>query len=153
MQPNNIEEIKKKIILGEMTLGGGARFWVYLSPENDTEKYISEWEVIIQPEDGDWIGIISSINPQQMLQTPNLSGIFNVTVRVTVGAFFQPIQILPEREGSKLLVCNSNCAAMISITATPDGEYATYLTFSDAICKSKLISQYEFENVVNHSVN
>lgn len=37
---------------GQVILGNGAQFWVYLSPQNDTSKMISTWRVTFSQ--GNW---------------------------------------------------------------------------------------------------
>ena len=64
-------------------LGNGAQFWAYVSPQHETSKYVTKWQVRIEQTDGNWSGIIDSDNPEKILQTPDLSGIFKVTVRAS----------------------------------------------------------------------
>jgi len=113
--------------------GNGAQFWAYVSPQNETSKYVTRWQVRIEQTDGDWSGIIDSDNPEKILQTPNLSGIFKVTVRAS-GPMFEEKE-LSVKPGSKPDIgCNSNCTAMVGIVATEGGKDANYWTTWDAIC-------------------
>jgi len=66
-----------------MELGGGAQFWGHLCPQTETLKFLKTWEVTIKQKDGDWFGIINSDDPKKVLQTPNLSGTFEVTVKAS----------------------------------------------------------------------
>ncbi len=69
---------------GQLQLGGGAQFWVYLSPQNDTAKMITKWRVTFSQ--GNWSDSISSDNPTKQIQTPNLSGIFEIKVELLSGS-------------------------------------------------------------------
>jgi hypothetical protein len=130
---DNIDEIRGRVSSGEVQLGNGAQFWAYISPSNDTEKYVTQWSVTIQQQDGNWSGTITSDDPQQILQTPGLSGIFNVTVKAS-GPNFGEKQLSPQSGSQPNIGCNSNCAAMVGIVATPGGNDANYWTTWDAIC-------------------
>jgi hypothetical protein len=133
-QQGNIEEFQTKISSGEVTLGNGAQFWVYISPQNETAKYVKDWKVTFAQKDGNWTGSVSSEDSSPTLQTPGLSGIFNVTVLATVGAVLQPRTLQPQAGSNPDIGCNSNCAAMVGIVATPGGANANYWTTWDAIC-------------------
>jgi len=125
---DNVAEMK-----GSLQLGGGAQFWAYISPQNNTEQAVTKWQVTIEQADGNWTGTITSDNPQQQLKTPNLSGLFNV--KVTGSGPKMPQKQLTPQSGSKPNIgCNSNCAAMVGIVATPDGTGANYWTVWDALC-------------------
>lgn len=115
-----------------LEVGGGARFWAYISPQNDTAKNVTKWAVNF--EQGNWAGSITSENPQEILQTPGLSGIFNVKVMAS-GPRFKWHELTPQA-GTKpgVIGCNSNCAAMVGIVSTPDGSDANYWTVWDAFC-------------------
>ena len=121
----------------QLKLGGGAQFWAYLSPQNDTAKLIRTWRVIFSQ--GNWKNSITSENPTQMLQTPNLSGIFDVSVQVLSGST-GTWRDVPAQEGSRNQIgCNSNCASMVGIvadsTTPPPGSInAHFWTTWDAIC-------------------
>ncbi len=123
----------------EMKLGGGAQFWVYLSPQNDTSKMITNWKVIFTQKDNNWVGEINSENQTQQLQTPELSGIFQIKVEVLSGSTGQ-WQEIPPMEGSRNEIgCNSNCASMVGIVADsthpPIGSInAKFWTTWDAMC-------------------
>jgi hypothetical protein len=116
---------------GSLQLGGGAQFWAYISPQNNTAKVVTNWAV--QFQQGNWTGTITSANPRQILQTPNLSGIFNVTVTGS-GPNFPPMKFTAQSGCNANIGCNSNCASMVAIIATPDGRSASYCTTWDAIC-------------------
>ena len=132
----NIEELKTKVASGEVTLGNGAQFWAYISPQNETAKYVHDWTVTISQQDGNWSGSITSKDPYVNLQTPGLSGVFNVKVTAKVGAVLQPRELKPQAGSKPDVGCNSNCAAMVGIVATPGGANAEYWTVWDAYCKS-----------------
>ncbi|MEW5726751.1 MAG: hypothetical protein AB1918_02890, partial [Pseudomonadota bacterium] len=70
-------------VSGKVSLGKGAQFWAYVSPQNDTDKVVTKWSVTLQHMGSNWTGTITSDNPTQQLQTPNLSGIFHVTVKAS----------------------------------------------------------------------
>jgi len=125
---DNVGTMKNKVELGD-----GAQFWAYISPEHETSKYITRWEVRIEQADSNWSGIINSDNPEEILQTPNLSGIFKVTVRASGRKFEE--KTLPPKLGSKPDIgCKSNCTAIVGIVATEGGGGANYWTTWDAIC-------------------
>lgn len=130
----NINEMQEKMSAGELELGGGAQFWAYISPQNNTAQNVTNWKVTLQQQDGNWTGTITSQNPQQILQTPNLSGIFKVTV-VGSGPNMPEHQLSPKPGSRPDIGCNSNCAAMVLIVSNADGTDANYQTTWDAICK------------------
>ena len=119
---------------GQLELGGGAQFWAYISPQEETSKFVTKWTVKIEQKDGNWAGTISSDNPTQMLRTPGLSGIFTVSVQAS-GPRFDEKTLTPVSGSKPDVGCNSNCAAMIGIVAAAGGEDANYWTTWDAVCK------------------
>jgi len=119
---------------GAMELGGGAQFWAYISPQGETSKYVTKWNVRIEQEDGNWVGFISSDNPLKELKTPGLSGVFKVTVTAS-GPKFSEKTLTPTSWSKPDVGCNSNCASMVGIVATQDGSNANYWTTWDAVCK------------------
>jgi hypothetical protein len=120
-------------VQGTLKLGNGAMFWAYVSPQEETDKYVTKWSVTVQQQDGDWAGTITSDNPEQQLQTPGLSGIFTVIVTAS-GPKFAEKKLTPDSESKADVGCNSNCAAMIGIVAVPGGADANYWTVYDALC-------------------
>lgn len=120
-------------VSGKVTLGKGAQFWAYVSPQNNTDQVVTKWSVTLQQIGGNWTGQITSDNPTQQLQTPNLSGIFHVTVKAS-GPKFDTIVLAPLADSQPNVGCNSNCAAMIGIVANADGSGANYWTVWDAFC-------------------
>ena len=114
-------------------LGDGAQFWAYISPMNDTAKYVTNWEVKFEQMDGNWTGSITSANPTETLQTPGLSGKFKVTVTGS-GPGIKEKQFSAQSGCNENIGCNSNCASMVTIVATPGGDDANYCTTWDAIC-------------------
>jgi hypothetical protein len=120
-------------------LGNGAQFWVYLSPNNDTSKMITTWRVTFSQ--GNWSGTISNENPTQQLQTPNLSGIFDIKVELLSGSTGTWREI-PAQEGSRNQIgCNSNCSSFVGIVAdstspAPGAINAHFWTTWDALCKT-----------------
>lgn len=123
---------------GQLQLGGGAQFWVYLSPQNNTAKMISTWRVTFSQ--GNWSDSISSENPTKQIQTPNLSGIFNITVELLSGSTGTWRQIPPQQGSYNEIGCNSNCASMVGIVAdstspAPGAINAHFWTTWDAMCK------------------
>lgn len=135
IENGNIEEFKTLVDTGQVVLGNGAQFWAYISPQNETDKFIHDWKVTISQQDGDWSGTITAENQHVNLQTPGLSGVFNVTVTAKVGAVLQPRKLEPQAGTKPDVGCNSNCAAMVGIVATPGGANAQYWTVWDAYCK------------------
>jgi hypothetical protein len=117
-----------------LEVGKGAKFWAYISPSNNTAKAVTKWSVTIAQKDGNWIGTITSANPYEQLQTPGLSGVFNVKVTGS-GPKMPEHQLTPQAGSNPDIGCNSNCAAMVGIVATPDGTDANYWTVWDAYCE------------------
>jgi hypothetical protein len=128
----NIDEIEEQVQSGALQLGNGAQFWAYVSPSNNTAACLTSWAVIVSQ--GDWSGMITSADPQQKLQTPNLSGIFDVAV-VAAGRGFGAKALTPTSYSKPNIGCNSNCAAMIGLVANPGCTDANYWTTWDAVCQ------------------
>ena len=63
---------------GSLHLGGGAQFWVYISPDNDTDKVVKGWEVTFSQ--GKWSDSITHLDPTKIIKSPGLSGIFDLSV-------------------------------------------------------------------------
>lgn len=125
---------------GQLQLGGGAQFWVYLSPQNDTAKMISTWRVTFSQ--GNWSDSISSENPTKQIHTPNLSGIFEIKVELLSGSTCTWRQIPPQAGSYNEIGCNSNCASMVGIVAdstnpAPGAINAHFWTTWDAMCKTQ----------------
>jgi hypothetical protein len=120
----------------DLSLGSGAQFWAYISPQNKTAERLLGWKVELTQIGGNWKGSITSSNPQAQLQTPNLSGEFTVKVTASLKGV-TPIELTlqPSPDSQRNVGCNSNCAAMIGIVASEDGKTATYWTVWDALCK------------------
>jgi hypothetical protein len=125
---NNIQEIQSQI-----SLGGGAQFWVYISPQRDTPGLLKQWKVTFQQEDGNWQGSISSDNPQQILKTPGLSGKFMVTAEAAMPEG-GPFVLTPLQGSTDEIGCKDNCAAMVGLVALGVAEGANYWTVWDAMC-------------------
>jgi hypothetical protein len=119
---------------GKLELGGGAEFWAYVSPQEETSKYVTDWKVSIEQTNGNWADSINSNDPQQELHTPNLSGIFNVKVTAS-GPNFKEMTLKPLPDSKPDVGCNSNCAAMVGIVADKGGKGAHYWTVWDAVCR------------------
>lgn len=121
-------------VQGRATLGGGARFWAYISPTNDTASKLSSWQVRIRQST--WVGTIDSGDPQQMLQSPGRAGEFDV--RVVASGPNMPEKELAVKAGSNPNIgCGPNCAAMVGIVANADGTDASYWTVWNAFCDPK----------------
>ncbi|MBQ4819176.1 hypothetical protein [Aquimarina sp. MMG016] len=126
----------------ELKLGGGAQFWVYLSPQNDTAKVVKGWSVTLSQ--GNWSDSITSENPTKQIKTPNLSGTFDIKITETDYSTNPPRQIdIPAQAPSTNKIgCNSNCASMVGIVANekglPGGANAKFWTTWDAMCASKV---------------
>jgi hypothetical protein len=121
----------------QINLGGGAQFWVYLSPQNDTEKMITTWRVTFSQ--GDWQDSITSENPRKNLQTPELSGIFQIKIEVLSASTGNWQEIPPLPGSANEIGCNSNCMSMVGIaadsTSPPPGSInAKFWTVWDALC-------------------
>lgn len=133
----DIEEIRaefnSKFNICENGLGNGAQFWVFLSDENETTKLISDWEVVFRHHYENWSGTISSEKPHKILQTPNLAGIFHVTVKARIVNQKEFSEIEPHVGSNRNIGCNSNCAAMVGIIASACGTKAGYWTVWDAV--------------------
>ncbi|AEA44412.1 hypothetical protein [Fluviicola taffensis] len=118
-------------------LGNGAQFWVYLSPQNDTAKMITTWKVTFSQ--GNWSDSISSEDPTKQIQTPNLSGIFDIQVELLSGST-GTWRAIPAQQGSTNQIgCNSNCSSMVGIVAdstnpAPGAINAQFWTTWDALC-------------------
>jgi hypothetical protein len=125
---SNVEELK-----GELQLGGGAQFWAYVSPQNETPARVTSWAVDIQHTDGDWSGTITSADPRATLKTPGLSGVFSVKVTAS-GPEFGPSELQPVEGTQPDVGCNENCSSFVGIVASPDTTGANYWTVWDAIC-------------------
>jgi hypothetical protein len=124
---------------GNVQLGNGAQFWVYLSPQNETSKMISTWRVTFSQ--GNWSDSISSENPTKQIHTPNLSGIFDIKVELLSASTGTWRQIPPQAGSYNEIGCNSNCASMVGIVAgstkPPIGAInAHFWTTWDAMCKT-----------------
>jgi len=110
----------------------GAKFVAYISPQNQTTTKVTRWVIHIKQRDGSWEGTLSSDGPRS-LQTPGLSGVFDVKV-VASGPGFAQKQLSPTPWSRADVGCNSNCSAMIGIVANSSGNDANYWTVWDAIC-------------------
>jgi len=123
---------------GDLRLGGGAQFWVYLSPQNDTAKTVKNWSVTFSQ--GNWSDSITSKNPTKKIRTPNLSGIFQIKITESDPSPEQPLEIeIPPMDGGKNEIgCNANCASMVGIVADknprPGQANAKFWTIWDALC-------------------
>jgi hypothetical protein len=117
--------------VGSVELGGGAQFWAYVSPNNDTKSYVTTWKVTVSNDD--WAGTISSDNPTEQLKAPGASGVFNVVV-MAEGPEFGWQELTPQSGSGADIGCNENCASMVGIVASEDGKSANYWTTWDAIC-------------------
>ena len=123
---------------GTVELGGGARFWVYLSPQNNTAKVMGSWSVTFSQ--GNWSDTITSEDPTKQIQTPGLSGEFNVKVTQTVGSTNPPSQmeVAPLPPSRDVIGCNSNCASMVGLIADEKpnigGTTGKFWTTWDALC-------------------
>jgi hypothetical protein len=116
----------------ELAKGKGAQFWVYISPQNNTASVVTKWSVTYTHKDSNWVGTITSDNPTEILQTPGLSGLFDVKAQAS-GPDFGPVELHPS-EGGPVIGCNDNCSSFVGILADPDGKGASYWTTWDAIC-------------------
>jgi hypothetical protein len=111
----------------------GASFGVDLSPRNGTARVVTQWSVRVEQRQGSWSGTITSGSPAEILQTPGLSGMFDVTV-VASGPHLPEKQLAPVPGTRADVGCQAQCRALIGIVATPDGTDAEYWTTWDAVC-------------------
>jgi hypothetical protein len=127
---SNVQEMQ-----GQLEQGGGAQFWAYVSPQNETAARVTSWTVQIEQTDGNWAGEITSDNPRATLQTPGLSGVFSVEVTAS-GPEFGSTELQPV-EGTQpgTIGCGENCSSFVGIVATPDATGANYWTTWDATCQ------------------
>ena len=119
-------------------LGNGAQFWVYLSPVNDTALMIQKWRVTFSQ--GNWKDMISSEDPTKHIQTPNLSGIFDLSVEVLSGSTGTWVPVPPQEGSNHTIGCNANCSSMVGIVADSmfpvvGSVNAHFWTTWDALCK------------------
>jgi hypothetical protein len=129
--PENAAETQSHGASNGEAITSGAQFWVHISPQHNTEHWVEQWEVTFELDD--WSGTITSANPQEILQTPGLSGIFNVAVIASGPNMHQKI-LTPLTDSRQQIRCNANCAAMVGIIAAADGNDAHYWTVWDALC-------------------
>jgi len=113
------------------TTGGGAKFLVYISPLNDTPTNVTEWSVTFKQ--GDWSGTITSKKPTDVLQTPNLSGLFDLEITGS-GPHFTSTTLKPGKGDTVNIGCNSNCLSIVKIVSLPEGKGAYYSPTWDAVC-------------------
>jgi hypothetical protein len=113
-------------------LGGGAQFWVYISPQNNTAEVVKDWTVELSQ--GDWSGTITSDMNPPSLKTDGLSGEFDVRVIWSQPPKEIVIELEPGPGCQPNIGCNENCASMITIVANEQGNGATYCTTWDAFC-------------------
>jgi hypothetical protein len=118
-------------VASESDLGGGAYFWVYISPQGDTKDVVKDWTVTLTQ--GDWTGSISSDQDPPTLQTDGLSGEFDVRVEWRQPPNDLVVELDPCSDSKPNVGCNDNCAAMIGIVAE-SREKACYWTVWDAFC-------------------
>jgi hypothetical protein len=111
----------------------GASFGVDLSPRNGTAGVVTQWSVRIEQRQGTWSGTITSGKPAEILQTPGLAGMFDVTV-VASGPHLPEKQLKPVPGSRADVGCEAHCRALLGIISTPDGTDAEYWTTWDAVC-------------------
>jgi hypothetical protein len=112
------------------TTNAGAAFWAYLSPQNNTSHAVSMFRVVLTQ--GNYTGEMTRSQPT--LQTPGMSGIFNVQVFASFGASQAIVELKPLPNTKPNIGCNSNCKGMIGIVADATGTNANYWTVWDALC-------------------
>ncbi len=126
-------------VTGDLKVGGGAQFWVYLSPENNTSQVVKGWSVTFSQ--GSWSDSITYKKPTKQIQTPNLSGLFQIKITEADHSTNPPRKVpIPAKPPSTHEIgCNSNCLSMVGIVADKNpvlgGPNATFWTTWDAICK------------------
>lgn len=112
----------------------GAQFFAYISPKNNTEENVTEWSITVSQ--GNWSGQITSQDPDEIIQSPGLSGEFEVEVR-GAGPRMSTRQLKNDSSQSgPNVMCSINCTAMILIYSTnEEGTDAMYYTTADAFCE------------------
>jgi hypothetical protein len=133
-KPRELTPMAGKANVRDLELGGGAQFWAYISPQNETSEAVTQWKVTIEQTDGDWSGSITSEDPERQLKTPGLSGVFKVRVTAS-GPKLPETTLEPLPDSRPDITCSANCAAMVGIVATEAGTGAHYWTVSDALCR------------------
>ena len=113
-------------------IGGGVEFWVYISPQNETSKFLTEWKVVIEHEDTKWIGVINSDNPKEILKTPSLYGYFKLSVFAS-GRYFEWQRLEVKKGSKKNIACAPNSVSMITLECTEDKDDANYYTIWNAL--------------------
>lgn len=125
---SNLDEVGNNI-----PLGGGAVFWVYISPQNNTPGVLGSWEVTFKQ--GDWTGTITSKNPREHIKAPDKDGIFSVSVKGSV----KPKEIVapfpPKPPSTDKIGCGIKCGSFVGLVADPNGQWVSYWTTWNAICK------------------
>lgn len=125
-------------IASEVKFGKGAQFWVYISPQSETSKKGKGWSVILSQ--GNWKGTITSEDPMKQLQTPNLSGEFDIEISELDFSTNPPgkVAIPPKAPSTNKIGCNKNCALMVGIVVDENvklgGTNARFWTTWDAMC-------------------
>lgn len=125
----------------ELKLGNGAQFWVYLSPQNNTANVVKGWSVTFSQ--GNWSDSITSENPTKQIQTPNLSGNFDIKITEKDFSTNPPREVdIPAQAPSRNVIgCNSNCSSMVGIVADEKpllgGSNAQFWTTWDALCSNE----------------
>lgn len=124
----------------KVQLGGGAQFWVYLSPQNNTAEVVKGWSVTLSQ--GNWSDTITSENPTKQIQTPNLSGLFDIEITEMDFSTKPPrkVNIPAKAPSTNQIGCNSNCSSMVGIVADEKpllgGANAHFWTTWDALCSN-----------------
>jgi len=110
-------------ISDEIKLGGGAKFWVYVSPQKNTAAVVNNW--IVTFSQGCWKESITSKNPTKIIQTPNLSGEFNIIITKSDISNNLPCKVsIPALPSSNNTIgCDVNNASMVGIIAHDDSSF------------------------------
>jgi len=110
-------------ISDEIKLGGGAKFWVYVSPQKNTAAVVKNW--IVTFSQGNWKESITSKNPTKIIQTPNLSGEFNIIITKSDVSSNLPCKInIPALSSNQNIIgCDSSNASMVGIIAHEDSSF------------------------------
>lgn len=108
-----------------VNLDNGARFWVSISPQKNTVDVVKNW--IVTFSQGSWKESITFKNPTKQIQTPNLSGEFNIIITKSDTSLNLARTVnIPALPPSKNIInCDSNCDLMVGIIAHEDSSFCS----------------------------
>ena len=107
----------------EQNGGPGAKFTVYLSPANETATYVTSWSVTVAHQGGSWSATVTSRDASPVIQSPQLSGTFTVSV-IASGPQLESQQLSGDQGDT--IECTDQTQVMIGIVAAQGGYGASY---------------------------